>query len=83
MTLDEITQLIDNKIEQNDEKIVVSFYELKVKLNLSEDELNSTISLITIRLTNIGYRVYLTGQKYNYNNQDYIVESNELIVAVK
>ncbi len=83
MTLPQITELIDEKIEKNNQKVVISFYELKVKENLSDNDLRSTMNLISIRLSNLGYRVYTTGEKYNYNGLNYIVERNELIVAIK
>ena len=30
----------------------------------------------------MGYKVYRTGQKYYYNKKEYIVETNELLVAI-
>ena len=83
MSLEEISKFIDNKIEQNYKKVVISFFELKVKRNLSDQELLSTTHLIATRLSNMGYNVYRTGQKYIYNKKEYIVESNEIIVAIK
>ena len=32
---------------------------------------------------NLGYRVYFTGAKYNYQGENRIVESNEYLVAIK
>ncbi len=83
MNLGEITKFIDNKIEQNCNKVVVSFFELKVKQNLSDEEMISIMQLISTRLTNMGYKVYKTGQKYIYESKEQVAKSNELLVAIK
>lgn len=82
MTLAEITEFIDKKIEQDANKVIVSYFELKVKNNLTDEKLLSTEHLIATRLSNMGYKVYRTGQKYYYNKKEYIVETNELLVAI-
>lgn len=83
MSLEQITNLIDKKIEKEESKVVVSFYELKIKENLSDEELERAIKLISTRLTNMKYAVYQTGEKYIYEGKEKIVERNELIVAIK
>lgn len=83
MNLIEITDLIEKKIEQNPNKIVVSFYEMKIKLGLSDSVIEATIDLIATRLTNIGYKVYKNGETYIFQNNTYIVEINELLVGIK
>ena len=64
MELDEITEFIDNKIKEDSNKVVVSFFELKVKKGLTNEMLLSTTNLMAIKLSNMGYKVYRTGQKY-------------------
>ncbi len=83
MELDEITEFIDNKIKEDSNKVVVSFFELKVKRGLTNEILLSTTNLIAIKLSNMGYKVYRTGQKYIYENEEHIIESNVLLVAIK
>lgn len=83
MSLEQITKLIDNKIEQEESKVVVSFYELKVKEDLSDEELEVIVNLIATRLTNMKYEVYQTGEKYTYRGKELTVETNELIVALR
>jgi hypothetical protein len=83
MNKQDITILIDNKIKENGEKVVFKFYEMKVERNLTDKELLSTLNLISIRLNNLGYKVYRTGQKYNYKNQKFLVEINELMIGIK
>lgn len=32
MTMQEITEYLDNKIEQNEKEIIITFYEIRVKM---------------------------------------------------
>ena len=83
MTLDEISSYIDNKISYNQKILIFTFYEIRVKLNLYEDEAKELLELIKIRLNNLGYKTYLTGSKYSYENVSKVVNKNELMVAIK
>lgn len=83
MTLNEISNYIDSKIASNSRILIFTFYEIRVKLNLYEDEANELIELIKIRLNNLGYKTYLTGEKYSYENISKIVTENEILVAIK
>lgn len=83
MTLEFLNELIEHKIYQNKDFIKFTFYELRVKYNLSEDDCNTTIKLIQQKLSNYGYNVYLTGEKYIYNSTESIVPTNILLIAVK
>lgn len=83
MTLEFIDNNINNKINKNAEFIKYTFYELRVKENLTEEELYNFLALAKTKLENIGYKVYRTGQKYFFDYQEKIVKSNELLVAIK
>ena len=83
MGLDEITEFIDNKIEKDSSKVVIGFYELKVKQNLTDEQVLKTLYLISTRLMNLGYKVYKTDEKYTYNEKEYVVQSNQLLVGIK
>lgn len=83
MQLDVLDKLIDNKIEENPNKLVFTYYQMKVKQNLSDDAMLSSIHLISIKLENLGYNVYRTNQTYTYSNEEQIVKNNELLVAIK
>lgn len=83
MNLDEITEFVDNKIDKDSSKIVIGFYELKVKRNLSDADVLNALYLISTRLMNLGYKVYKTKEKYMYQEKEYEVQSNELLVAIK
>lgn len=83
MTLKFITDYIDDKIKKDENKIVFSFYEIRIKLDLSEEDTDEFLKLSRTRLENLGYKVYFTGAKYTYNNANMIVQPNELMVAIK
>ena len=83
MTTQEIINFLDEKIKNNINKIVITFYEIRVKQNLSEDETDEFLKLCRTRLEDIGYRVYFTGAKYTYKGVKTEVQVNELIVALK
>lgn len=83
----EIIQIIENtlidKEKENHNYIRYTFYELRVKYNLSEEDANRFLFLIRIKLENEGYNVYFTGAKFEYNNARMIVQDNELMIAIK
>lgn len=83
MTTQFVEELINKKINQKENEICFTFYELRVKYNLSEEQVDDFLALSKIRLENLGYRVYFTGAKFIYNETNRIVQDNELLVAVK
>lgn len=82
-----IIKLIENtlkdKIKSNPNYIRYSFYELRVKYNLSEEDTDSFLFLIRTKLENEDYKVYFTGAKFEYNNAKITVQDNELMIAIK
>ncbi len=83
MNLEEITEFVDNKIDKDSSKIVIGFYELKVRRNLTDADVLNALYLISTRLMNLGYKVYKTNEKYTFKDKEYEVQSNELLVAIK
>lgn len=83
MTLEEITNYINNKINENVNILIFSFYEIRIKLNLSEQQTDEFLKLSKTRLENLGYKVFFTGAKYTYENVLKEVQPNELMVAIK
>ncbi len=83
----EIINLIEitlkDKLNKDSYFIRYTFYELRVKLNLSEVELYHFLRLIKIKLENLGYKVYFTGDKYIFNESNKQVKENELLIAIK
>lgn len=83
MTLQDIRKSIDRKIEQNEELIRYTYFELRVKENRSNEDTKFFIQYAKVILENLGYSVYKTGQYYNYNNENKFLEENELLIAIK
>ena len=83
MNLEEITEFVDNKIDKDSSKIVIGFYELKVRRNLTDADVLNALYLISTRLMNLGYKVYKTNEKYTFKDKEYEVQSNELLVAIR
>ena len=83
MTIEFITDYIDNKIQENEDYIVCTFYDLRVKNNLSETDIDLFLQLARTRLENMDYNVYFTGGKYKFNGKDMVVQENEYLVAIK
>lgn len=82
-----IIKLIENtlkdKIKSNPNYIRYSFYELRVKYNLSEEDTDRFLFLIRTKLENEDYKVYFTGAKFEYSGAKITVQDNELMIAVK
>ena len=83
MTLEELDRDINNKISQNDEFVRYTYFELKVRQNLTEEEIDEVLRLARNKFENLGYKVYFTVAKYNYKGEEKVVESNEYLIAIK
>lgn len=78
-----VSELIDNKLIKNDEYIRITFYEVRVKLDLTEEQEKEFLELARNKLINMKYKVYLENEKYSYNGMNTEVHSNELLIAIK
>ena len=56
--------------------------DINKKIAENEEFVRYTFFELKVR-HNLGYRVYFTGAKYNYQGENRIVESNEYLVAIK
>jgi len=83
LTTQFITEYLDNKIKLNEDYIVCTFYDFRVKNNRSEEEIEELLKFGKIRLENMGYKVFITGDKFIYNNCNRTVQDNELMIAIK
>ncbi len=83
MTMKFITEYIEEKLKQNNEFIRYTYYELRVKNNLSSEEVEEFLDVNKDYFENKGYNVYFTGDKYTYKNETKYVEQNELLIAIK
>lgn len=77
------TRLLDNKMAKNESFIRFTFYELRVKNNLSEEETDEFLRLCMTYLENKNYEVYVGNTRYCYNNATQNVQPNELLIAFK
>ena len=83
MSLEEITELIDSKIEKNPNCIVFTWFEIRVRKNLTEEQTDDFLRVARNRLENLNYKVYFTGSKFVYENANRTVQDNELLIAIK
>ena len=83
MTMQFVTDYIDKKLKENPNYISYTFYELRVKNNLSEDEVDEFLRINRDYFENNGYKVYFTNARFTYENADRMVQPNELMIAIK
>ena len=72
-----------NKIKENDKLLRCTFWEIRVSLDISEQEETQFLKFSKEILENLGYTVYFTGAKFIYENANRTVQSNELIIGIK
>ena len=78
-----VIEYINKKIEENEKIIRYTFYELRVKNNLSEVDVNNFLRINRDYFENKGYKVNFTGAKFTYENANRTVQPNELMIAIK
>ena len=83
MTLLEIDEDIHRKISENERYVRYSYFELRVKRDLSEDEAQNVIRLVKNKLENMNYKVYLKGERFVFEDANRIVDTNEYLIAIK
>ena len=71
------------KESPNKDYIEYSYYELKVKANLTEEEIDELLRVSRDYFQNKNYNVYFTNTEFEYNGQKRKVETNDYMVAVK
>lgn len=83
VTIEAVDNELNKKLKENNKLIIYTYYELRVKNDLSKIEANTFLELTKTKLENIGYRVYKTGETYIYEGHAIIVKDNELLLAIK
>lgn len=83
MTLEYITNYIDKKIDKNERLITVTFYELRIKEDISKEDTAIFLKMSKQRLVNLGYKIYETGERYTFDGKEKLVRNNVFYVAVK
>lgn len=83
MTEQFIFNYISRKEIENANFIRYSYYELKVKSNLTDEEIDKFLRVNRDYFENHGYKVYFTNARYTYNGAVQNVQPNELMIAFK
>lgn len=87
MTEKEIIRKVETTLEekmlQNSNYIRYSYYEVNIKYTKNKEERDLFMRFLINRLENNNYKVYLEGQKFNYNNASILVQINEELIAIK
>lgn len=78
-----IEKTLKEKLNKNMDYIRYTFYELRVKYNLSEQDTDRFLDLIRTKLQNENYKVYFTGTRFEYKDAKMKVQDNELMIALK
>ncbi len=83
MTMQELVDYLDFKVENSENFVRITFYEIRVKFNLTEEETRFVLEISKNKFENMGYKTYFAGDEYIYNNIKYTVGSNDLMIAIK
>ena len=78
-----IETTLEEKMYKDEEYIRYTFYEIRVKYNLSEQDTDRFLELIRTKLQNENYKVYFTGAVFEYKNARMKAQDNELMIAIK
>jgi len=83
MNIRDIDNYLNNKILDGNDFIRCTFYEIRVKLGINENEVNDFLALAKNKLENNGYDVFFTGAIFKFKGIQKKVEDNEMIIAIK
>lgn len=83
MMTEYVGRYIEYKLLENEEEVRITFYELRVKENLTEIETEEFLQLCKNKLENMNYNVYFTGETFIHKQCNRMVQPNELLIAVK
>ena len=71
------------KESSNRNYIEYSYYELKVKYGLTEEQIDEVLRVSRDYFENKNYNVYFTNAEFQYNGQKRKVETNDYMIAIK
>ena len=78
-----VENFIADKIAVSPRLVRYTYYELRVKLNLTENGLDRFLKCSKIILEELNYNVFFTGARFKFDEADRVVETNEYMIAVK
>lgn len=78
-----IDELIEEKLSIDENFLRFTFYEVRVKKGVKDEEEKDFLKLAENKLNNMNYIVYFQDQEFTYNEARIRVQINELLIAVK
>ena len=78
-----IDELIEEKLSIDENFLLFTFYEVRVKKGVKDEEEKDFLKLAENKLNNMNYIVYFQDQEFTYNEARRRVQINELLIAVK
>ena len=77
-----VENFVNVKITKNNDIVKFSYFEIKIKMNIDEEDIDRFLKCSKIILEDQGYQVYQLGEKYNFEGEQRKVEDNEFLVAI-
>ena len=77
-----VENFVNVKITKNNDIVKFSYFEIKIKMNMDEEDIDRFLKCSKIILEDKGYQVYQLGEKYNFEGEQRKVEDNEFLVAI-
>ena len=77
-----VENFVNVKITNNNDIVKFSYFEIKIKMNMDEEDIDRFLKCSKIILEDQGYQVYQLGEKYNFEGEQRKVEDNEFLVAI-
>lgn len=77
-----VENFVNVKITKNNDIVKFSYFEIKIKMNMDEVDIDRFLKCSKIILEDQGYQVYQLGEKYNFEGEQRKVEDNEFLVAI-
>ena len=77
-----VENFLNVKITKNNYIVKFSYFEIKIKMNMDEEDIDRFLKCSKIILEDQGYQVYQLGEKYNFEGEQRKVEDNEFLVAI-
>ena len=78
-----VENFINVKIVKSGGIVKISYFELKIKMNMDEEDIDRFLKCSKIILEDQNYNVYLSGEELEYEGKKNKVENNEFLVAIK
>ena len=78
-----VENFINVKIVKSGGIVKISYFELKIKMNMDEEDIDRFLKCSKIILEDQNYNVYLSGEEIEYEGKKNKVENNEFLVAIK